>query len=164
MITQRAQYILKAFEMCYWRKLYVKPRVWKAGFVAFDHTSTGSFLQLFGQLPQGNLDATHHPVDDSNLPVLSGKPTWIAEFSVIFVIEDRSATCRGTCKILRGFNIFLNIVKGFFNNFQDIKQWKCNHFALKLHLNSSLWKVFSILYSVKGFETFLKRFCTFITL
>ena len=72
----------------------------------FDHTSTGSFLQLFGPLPQGNLDATHHPVDDSNLPVLSGKATWNAEFSVILVIEDRSALCRGTSKILRGFNIF----------------------------------------------------------
>ena len=94
MITQRAQYILKAFEMCYWRKLYVKPRVWKAGFVAFDHTSTGSFLQLFGQLPQGNLDATHHPVDDSNLPVLSGKTTWATEFSAALVIEDRSAMQR----------------------------------------------------------------------
>ena len=111
---------------------------------------------MFGQLPQGNLDATHHPVDDSNLPVLSGKPTWIAEFSVIFVIEDRSATCRGTCKILRGFNIFLNIVKVFFQQFSTLyKVFKHVFEALnsenarKLHLNS-------ILYSVKGFGTFLK--------
>ena len=134
MITQSAQYIFKQFEMCYWGKLYFKPTVWKAGSVAFDHTSTGSFLQLFGQLPQGNLDATHHPVDDSNLLVLSGKPTWIAEFSVIFVIEDRSAICRGTCKILRGFNIFLNIVKGFFKNFHLCKTYFSNIKQWRLHL------------------------------
>ena len=138
MITQKVQYIFKPFEMCYWGKLYIKPTVWKAGSVAFDHTSTGSFLQLFGQLPQGNLDATHHPVDDSNLLVLSGKPTWIAEFSVIFVIEDRSATCRGTCKILRGFNIFLNIVKGFFKNFHLYKTYFSNIKQQRLHLNSIL--------------------------
>ena len=102
-VTQRVQYIFSSFEMCYWGILYYTPGVWKAAFVAFDHTSTGSFLQLFGPLLQGNLDATHHPVDDSNLPVLSGKPTWIAEFSEILVIEDRSATRRGISKILRGF-------------------------------------------------------------
>ena len=49
---------------------------------------------MFGPLLQGNLDATHHPVDDSNLPVLSGKPTWVTKFLVMLVIEDRSAMQR----------------------------------------------------------------------
>jgi hypothetical protein len=76
----------------------------KIGYI--DHTSTGSFLQLFGPLLQGNLDVTHHPVDDSNLPVLSGKPTWNTEFSVILVIEDRSAYAEGQARFWGVFKYF----------------------------------------------------------